>query len=216
MDIEAARQQMIDQQVRAWDVLDSRVLETLARVPRELFVPEAVRAAAFADAEIPLACGQSMQAAKFHGRILQAVAVEPGDTALDIGTGSGYLTACLAALGAQTTSLECHAELAAMARANLRTAGFTGVSVLDADATTWEPTERYDVIVLGAALPAYDARYERWLKVGGRLFVVVGTAEPMTALLVTRTAEHDYTRTEQFETVIAPLANAVRPSRFVF
>ena len=216
MDIEAARQQMIDQQVRAWDVLDSRVLETLARVPRELFVPEAVRGAAFADAEIPLACGQSMQAAKFHGRILQAVAVEAGDTALEIGTGSGYLAACLSALGAQTTALEIHPELAATARANLRAAGFNGVTVIDADATTWEPTEHYDVIVMGAALPAYDARYERWLKVGGRLFVVVGAAEPMVALLVTRTSEHEYTRTEQFETVIAPLANAVRPSRFVF
>lgn len=216
MDIEAARQQMIDQQVRAWDVLDSRVLETLARVPRELFVPAAVRAAAFADAEIPLACGQWMQAAKFHGRVLQAVAVEPGDTALEIGTGTGYLAACLSALGAQTTALEYHAELAAAARTNLRAAGFNGVTVIDADATTWEPTEHYDVIVLGAALPAYDARYEHWLKVGGRLFVVVGAAEPMTALLVTRTGEHDYTRTEQFETVIAPLANAARPSRFVF
>jgi protein-L-isoaspartate(D-aspartate) O-methyltransferase len=216
MDIEAARQQMIDQQVRAWDVLDSRVLETLARVPRELFVPAAVRGAAFADAEIPLACGQSMLAAKFHGRVLQAVAVQPGDTALEVGTGSGYLAACLSSLGAQTTALEYHAELAATARANLRAAGFNGVSVIDADATTWVPGERYDVIVLSAALPEYDARYQQWLKVGGRLFVVVGAAEPMIALLVTRTAEHDYTRAELFETVITPLEHAVRPSKFVF
>ena len=216
MDIEAARKQMIVQQVRAWDVLDNRVLDTLARVPRELFVPPALRGAAFADAVIPLPCGQSMLAAKFHGRILQAVGAEPGETALEIGTGSGYLAACLAALGAQTTALECHPELAALARANLRAAGFAGVTVLDADATVWLPTERYDVIVLTASLPAYDTRYQQWLKVGGRMFVVVGDAEPKTALLVTRTGEDEYTRTEQFETDVAPLENAARLSTFVF
>jgi protein-L-isoaspartate(D-aspartate) O-methyltransferase len=216
MDIEAARQQMIDQQVRAWDVLDARVLDTLARVPREMFVPEALRGAAFADVSIPLPCGKSMLAAKFHGRILQAVGAGPGDTALEIGTGCGYLAACLAALGAQTTALELHPELVALARANLRTAGFAGVSVVEGDATTWQPGERYDVIVMTAALPAYDPRYEQWLRVGGRLFVVVGTDEPMMAMRVTRTGENEYSRVEQFETSVALLEHAVQPSKFVF
>jgi protein-L-isoaspartate(D-aspartate) O-methyltransferase len=216
MDIEAARQQMIDQQVRTWQVLDSRVLEALSRVPRERFVPEALQGAAFADASVPLPCGQTMLAAKFHGRILQAVAAEPGDTALEVGAGSGYLAACLAALGAQTTALEIHPELAALSRANLRAAGFGGVNVVDGDATAWTPNERYDIVVITSALPSYDPRYQAWLKVGGRLFVIVGTEEPMQALLVTRTSETEFRHTEQFETAVAPLENATRPSKFVF
>ena len=216
MDIEAARQQMIDQQVRTWDVLDARVLDTLRRVRRELFVPEALRGAAFADAPIPLACGQSMLAAKFHGKILQALAVEPGETALEVGTGCGYLAACLSELGAQTTALEAHPQLAALARANLRAAGFPGVQVVEADATRWEPTERYDVIVITASLPSYDSRYQQWLKIGGRLFLIVGQSEPMMALVVSRKSETEFTRAEQFETAVAPLENVIRPSRFVF
>jgi protein-L-isoaspartate(D-aspartate) O-methyltransferase len=216
MDIEAARQQMIDQQVRTWEVLDQRVLDALARVPRELFVPDALRGAAFADAAIPLPCGEVMLAAKFHGRILQAVAAVPGDTALEVGTGSGYLAACLAALGAQTTALEIHPELAALARINVKAAGFGGVNVVEGDATRWTPNERYDIVVITSALPSYDKRYAEWLKVGGRLFVIVGTEEPMQALLVTRIGETDFRSEELFETAVAPLANAVRPSKFVF
>ncbi len=216
MDIEAARQQMIDQQVRSWDVLDARVLDALRRVQRELFVPEALRGAAFADAPIPLPCGQTLLAAKFHGKILQALAVEPGETALEVGTGSGYIAACLAALGAHTTALEMHPELAALARANLRAAGFPGVQVVEQDATRWQPTERYDLVVITASLPRYDARYQQWLKVGGRLFVIVGQREPMMALLVTRAADDQYTRTELFETAVAPLENAPHASKFVF
>jgi len=216
MDIEAARQQMIDQQVRSWDVLDTRVLDTLRRVRREVFVPEALRGAAFADAPMPLPCGQVLLPAKFHGKILQSVAVERGDTALEVGTGSGYLAACLADLGAETTALELHPELAELARANLRAAGFPGVRVVEADATSWQPTERYDIVVITSALPDYDARYEQWLKVGGRLFVIVGQGEPMQALLVTRTGGAEFTRTELFETAVAPLEHASRPSKFVF
>jgi protein-L-isoaspartate(D-aspartate) O-methyltransferase len=216
MDIEAARQQMIDQQVRSWDVLDARVLDALRRVQRELFVPEALRGAAFADAPIPLPCGQTLLAAKFHGKILQALAVEPGETALEVGTGSGYIAACLAALGAHTTALEMHPELAALARANLRAAGFPGVQVVEEDATRWQPAERYDLVVITASLPCYDARYQQWLKVGGRLFVIVGEREPMMALLVTRTADDQYTRAELFETAVAPLENAPHASKFVF
>lgn len=216
MDTEAARRQMVAQQVRSWDVLDSRVLAAMGVIPRELFVPAPLREAAFADAAIPLPCGRSMLAAKFHGKILQAVDVAPGESALEVGTGSGYLAACLEALGAHTTALEIEPELAALARANLRAAGFPGVTVLEADATRWQPRERYDVVILTGSLPSYDSRYENWLKVGGRLFVIVGDHEPMSAQLVTRVGEHQYTRVEQFETTVAPMANVARPSRFVF
>jgi protein-L-isoaspartate(D-aspartate) O-methyltransferase len=216
MDIEAARQQMIQQQVRAWDVLDPGVLEVLGDVPRERFVPAAFGELAFADAAIPLPAGQSMLAPKIHGRILQAVELRAGENVLEVGAGSGYLTACLAALGGQVTSLEIEPELAALATGNLRAAGYPGVSVITADATSWQPAQRYDVVVLTASLPEYDRRFEDWLAVGGRLFVVVGSGEPMSATLVTRSAERDFGRAVLFETVIDPLTHAHRPSRFVF
>lgn len=216
MDTEAARQQMIDQQVRAWEVLDPRVLGALGEVPREDFVPQSYRSLAFVDAPVALPCGQSMLPPSIHGRILQAVEVASGDSVLEVGTGSGYLAACLSALGGQVTSLEHHAELAAMSVANLATTGHTDVNVVETDATTWQPTDRYDVVILTGSLPDYDRRYEQWLKVGGRLFVVVGGAAPMTALLVRRAGENDFGRMELFETVIDPLANAHRPSGFVF
>jgi len=216
MDIEAARQQMVDQQVRAWDVLDPRVLETLQRVPRERFVPEAFRALAFADAPIPLAEGQSMLPPKLDGRILQACEVNAGDTVIDVGTGSGFLAACLASLGGRVESLEIRPALASAAAAALRATGFLGVSVRTADATSWEPAAPVDVVVLGASLPAYDERYQRWLKPGGRLFVAVGTSAPMSARLITRLADGEFARTDLFETMIDPLTNARRPSQFVF
>jgi protein-L-isoaspartate(D-aspartate) O-methyltransferase len=216
MDFEAARQQMIHQQVRAWDVLDPAVLDVLGHVPRERFVPPAFRELAFADASIPLPGGQSMLAPKIHGRILQALALSAGERALEVGAGSGYLTACLAALGGQVTSLEIRPELVALATANLRAAGYPGVVVQGADATQWQPSQRYELVVLTASLPEYDARYEQWLTVGGRLFAVVGSGEPMSALLVTRTGEQEFGRVDLFETVVDPLVNARRPSRFVF
>jgi len=216
MDFEAARQQMIQQQVRAWDVLDPAVLEVLARVPRERFVAPQYREIAFADSAIPLPAGQSMLAPNVHGRILQALEIRAGETVLEVGAGSGCLTACLAALGGQVTSLEIQPELVALATGNLRAAGFPGVTLLGVDATTWQAPQRYDAVVLTGSLPEYDRRYEQWLNVGGRLFVAVGSGEPMTARLVTRSGEHDYARLDLFETVIDPLVNARRPSAFVF
>ena len=216
MDTEAARQQMIDQQVRTWEVLDQRVLDALRHVPRERFVPEPFRQLAFADSDIPLPGGQAMLAPKIHGRILQAIDVADGDTVLEVGAGSGYLSACLAVLGGKVTSLEIRPELALLAGANLRATGYPAVAVIEADATRWTPPQRFDVVVLTASLPEYDRRYEDWLTVGGRLFAVVGAAQPMAAQLVTRTDDGGVGRVELFETVVDPLTNAHRPSSFVF
>jgi protein-L-isoaspartate(D-aspartate) O-methyltransferase len=216
MNIEQARQQMIDQQVRAWEVLDPRVLDALGAVQRERFVPEPYRELAFADTQIPLACGQSMLPPKLEGRILQAVEVVPGESVLEIGTGSGFFAACLSRLGGLVRTLDLYPELTTFAQQNLRDAGLAGVTVVNADATQWTDRERYDAIVLTASLPEYDDRWQRSLKVGGRLFAVVGEGAAMEAILVTRAGERDYARTSLFETAIDPLVNAKRPSPFVF
>jgi protein-L-isoaspartate(D-aspartate) O-methyltransferase len=216
MDIEAARQQMIEHQVRAWEVLDPRVLETLGTVPRERFVPEAYRELAFADTSIPLPCGQSMLPPKLEGRILQAVDVQQGESVLEIGTGSGFFAACLSTLGGLVRTIDLYPELTALAGGNLRDAGYAGVTVVTADATQWTDREHYDVVVLTASLPVYDERFQQMLKVGGRLFAVVGTGGAMEALLVTRAGEREFARQSLFETSIDPLVNAKTPSRFVF
>jgi len=216
MNIETARQQMVDQQVRAWDVLDPRVLDALGRVPRELFVPVPYRATAYADAPIPLADGQSILAPKLDGRILQACDVAATDSVIEVGAGSGFLAACLATLGGPVETLEIRPELADFAQHNLRAAGFPGVTVRNVDATQWTPAAPVDVVVLSASLPVYDARFEGWLKPGGRLFVAVGSRAPMSARLVTRVGAAEFTRVDLFETMINPLVNAARPSSFVF
>lgn len=216
MNTEAARQQMIDQQVRAWEVLDPRVLDALASVQREAFVPEAFRDVAFADTAIPLPCGQSMLAPKLEGRILQAVEVVAGERVLEVGTGSGFFAACLAQMGGLVRSLDIHADLTEFARRNLRSVGCTAVEVATADAMQWTAGEPYDAVVLTGSLPVYDERFQQWLKVGGRLFAVVGQGAAMEAVLVTRTGEREFARASLFETSIDALANATRPSPFVF
>lgn len=216
MQIETARRQMIEQQVRTWEVLDERVLGVIAQVRRELFVPPAYRDVAFADAPIPLGHGQSMLPPKLDGRILQALAPQPGESVLDVGSGSGFLAACLARLAGAVRSLEIFPELSAFARENLRASGVGGVDVATCDAMTLSERDRYDAIAVTASLPVYDARFERALEIGGRLFVVLGAAPVMEALLVRRVSSAEWLRESLFETVVAPLVNAPRPSQFVF
>lgn len=216
MNIENARRQMIDQQVRAWEVLDDAVLEVLRVVPREHFVPDAYRAAAFADMEIPLGHGQHMLPPKVDGRMLQALAPARGDEVLEVGTGSGFLAACLAQLAGRVRSLETHPDLAATAARTLDALGVPNVTVECADATVFAEEDRYDAIALTASLPVYDARFERALKPGGRLFVVVGTAPIMEARLVTRAGADQWVSRSLFETCIDPMINAARPPRFQF
>lgn len=216
MQIETARRQMVEQQVRAWDVLDERVLGVFAQVRRELFVPTAYRDVAFADAPIPLGHGQVMLAPKIDGRILQALAPQPGESVLDVGTGSGFLAACLARLAGHVRSLEIFPELGVTARENLRASGVGGVDVEVSDAMTHAETDRYDAIAVSASLPVYDARFERALRIGGRLFVILGEAPVMEALLIRRVSASEWLRENLFETVIAPLLNAPQPPQFVF
>jgi protein-L-isoaspartate(D-aspartate) O-methyltransferase len=216
MDTLAARQQMVDQQIRTWEVLDPRVLEALAQVPREAFVPQSCRELAFADSELPIGSGQSMLAPKIQGRILQALGVNPTDRTLEIGTGTGYLCACLSLLCASTHSIDIHPDLTAAAAANLRAMPNARVRLETRDAFDAAPLGEYDAIAITGSLPVYDARFERRLRAGGRLFAVVGSAPVMEAVLVRRVDDGEWIRESLFETVIDPLVNATAAQRFVF
>ena len=216
MQTEFARAQMITQQVRAWDVLDERVLEAFRRTPREIFVPERYAGIAFADTEIPLRAGQHMLAPKVVGRLLQALDAQPGMRALVVGAGSGFVPACLSAMGASVRAVEIDADLAAAARDNLKRAGFGQVDVVTGDIFHLDFGAGYALIAVCGSLPLYDERFARALSVGGKAFVVVGTGQPQEALLITRTAENAWTSTGLFETSIDALDNAARPEPFQF
>ena len=213
---EAARRQMIDQQVRTWDVLDARVLDALQAVPRERFVPEAYRGVAFADAPIPIGHGQWMLPPALEGRILQALAPLRGERALEIGTGTGFFAACLAQLTGSVDSIEIHADLAAGAARAIVEAGISRVSVETGDALTRDFDAAYEVIAVTGSLPAPERRLERALVTGGRMFVVIGVAPVMEARRVTRTGEESWLSEPLFETRIEPLLVPAAPSRFRF
>jgi len=216
MDTLAARRQMVDQQIRAWEVLDPRVLDVLSAVPREAFVPPAYRELAFADTPIPIGFGQSMLAPVLQGRILQALALNASDAVLEVGTGTGYLAACLSLLGSSTRSIDIRAEFTAAAAVNLRAVPQARVDLETRDAFGSAALGEYDVIAVTGSLPVYDTRFEQSLRVGGRLFVVVGVAPVMDAVLVRRVDSTEWIRESLFETVIDPLINATAPQGFVF
>jgi protein-L-isoaspartate(D-aspartate) O-methyltransferase len=211
-----ALEQMIGQQVRTWEVLDPRTLEAMRRVPREIFVAEPWRSLAYADCALPLAHGKHMLPPMLVGRILQALAPAAGARVLEIGTGSGYLTACLCAFGATVHSLELHDDLALGARARLHAAGCSQFQILQGDGTKLDEPPSYDAVVLTASVPIWDARYERALKVGGRLFAVIGSGPVMQARLIERRGNDDYRRTTLFETSLEAMEHAPRPEPFQF
>jgi protein-L-isoaspartate(D-aspartate) O-methyltransferase len=217
--VERARFNMIQQQIRPWEVSDDRVLEALDAVPRERFVPDAYQGLAYADIEVPIDEGQVMLPPKLVGRLLQALAIGPEDRILEIGTGTGYVTACLARLGARVVSVEIHPALAQQAQASLAALGITNVEVREGDALAGPVSGGpFTAIVATGSLPDEGAlpALQAQLAPGGRLFAVVGSGVVMEALLLTRLPGGQYRREALFETSVPALQNVPQPSRFVF
>ena len=217
MNYEQARFNMIEQQIRTWEVLDPAVLDLLFQVKREDFVPEAHRSLAFADLEVPLGHGEAMLQPKVEARIVQELALLPHETVYEVGTGSGYLTALLARRTRHVTSVEIHADLSERAARNLERAGIRNVTLLQGDGSRAPLAESaFDVIVIGGSLPVLPQGFLDRLAVGGRLFVFLGDAPAMKAEIVRQPVAGSFQRSELFETVVKPLANAPQPSRFRF
>ena len=216
MDFEQARFNMVEQQIRTWEVLDQDVLDLLFHVRREEFVPPAHRALAFADLELPLPGGQRMWAPKVEARVLQTLKLRPGESVLEIGTGSGYFTALLASRAADVTTVEIDPALSSSAAAKLLRHGYTNVRREIGDGAQGWGEELYDAIVLTGSTPLLPEKFLAQLKPNGRAFAIVGEAPAMTARLIEWTAPGSRVTTDLFETVIAPLVNAAAPSRFKF
>jgi protein-L-isoaspartate(D-aspartate) O-methyltransferase len=217
MNFELARFNMIEQQIRTWEVLDPEVLELLAQVKRENFVPPDHRELAFADLEIPLGHGEFMMQPKVEARIVQELATRPHESVYEVGTGSGYLTALLAKRARHVTSAEIHPDLKAIAERNLRAAGIDNVTLLEGDSAHAPLTESaFDVIVLTGSTPILPQAFLDRLKPGGRLFAVVGDRPVMKAMLVRQPVVGAFQHAELFETLLKPLLNAAQPSRFRF
>lgn len=217
MNLEQARFNMIEQQIRPWEVLDPAVLDLLFQVKREDFAPPEHRELAFADLEIPLGHGEAMMQPKIEARILQELALQPGDAVYEVGTGSGYLTALLAHRARHVTSAEIHPDLKARAQQRLAAAGMKNVTLLEGDSARAPLSESaYDVIVLTGSSPVLPEAFLQRLKPGGRLFAVLGDAPAMKATLVRQPAAGAFQHVELFETVLRPLVNAAQPARFRF
>lgn len=214
-DFAKARETMVEQQIRPWDVLDPRVLDVLVRLPREAFVADRHRALAYADLELPLGHGETMLKPVLEGRILQALALDGGEDVLEIGTGSGFLTACLARLARDVVSLERHADLADAARGRLQAQGIANVDVVTADAFAWDSDRRFDVVCVTGAVDQLPPRFTQWLRPGGRMFIVRGRLPAMEALLLH--GEVNGPRVESlFETELPYLAGAEPAPEFKF
>jgi len=216
-DSERARFNMVEQQIRTWEVLDQKVLDLLFKVRREDFVPPAYRALAFADLEIPLGHNEVMLQPKLEARILQELAIQPSDRILEVGTGSGYMTALLANFGAHVYSVDIVEEFTRSATTKLATHNTANVTLETGDAALgWARHAPYDVIVLTGSTPVLPDEFQRSLQPGGRLFAVVGEAPVMDARLVTCAAAGAYSAASLFETCIPALRNAPIPARFTF
>ena len=218
IDYSRARELMVEQQVRPWDVLDMAVLDVVGRLPREAFVPEAHRALAYADLELPLGHGAWMMKPVVEGRMLQALQLRPGDSMLEVGTGSGYTAACLGALAREVVSLELVPELAAAARARLDATGLgTNVRIEVADALQYAGERQFDAVCITAAVAEVPPRFLQWLRPGGRLFVVRGKAPAMEAVRMVRGEAVNAAATESlFETGLGYLHGAEPVPQFLF
>lgn len=213
IDFTRTRETMVEQQVRPWDVLDIRVLDTIGKLPREAFVADALRNLAYTDAELPLGHGEVMMKPVLEGRTLQSLLPQAHESVLEIGTGSGYLTACLGQLAREVISLELHADLAEAAQARLAAQAIGNVSVRCADALNWNPGRSFDVICVTGAVGSIPARFVEWLNPNGRMFIVHGQSPVMEAVLVHRTVNGSRIET-LFETDLPYLAGAAPAPAF--
>ena len=213
---ERARHNMIEQQIRPWNVIDDKVLEVMSEIPREKFVPEEYRSVAFADVEIPLPNGRKMASPKIEAHMLQALDIKPEDNILVIGTCTGYLTACLAKLGGKVVSVDSDAEALETVQERLDSLNIKNASVSAMDLVEEFPGGRFDAILLTSSLPEWDERLERLMSVGGRLFVIIGQPPAMEAGLVSRTGEHEWRYNSLFETELESLNQTPVPESFQF
>lgn len=217
MNTQQARFNMVQQQIRPWDVTDDTVLTLMQRLPRELFVPKEYAALAYADISIPLPHQHTMLPPKVIARLLQALAIQPTDRVLEIGTGSGYLSALLGKLAKQVFSVDLHSDLSEAAHERIRSLGIHNVLFETGDALNgWSSHAPYDVIVLTGSLPTLPDRLLEQLTLHGRLAGFVGDAPAMKAVVVTRLEQHPWTTQELFETLVPRLEHATEPSHFVF
>ena len=216
MNTEYARLQMVNQQVRGWNVYSEDVLEMLRKLPRENFVPEGFESLAFADHEIPIGRGEHMMTPTIEGRVLQALQLQGDENVLEIGTGSGFLTACLARLAAHVTSIDIHGDFVTDAGRKLEQEGIDNVTLLHMDAMQELPDGVFDAIAVTGSVQKFEPRFVEALSEHGRLFIVVGDAPAMEAKLVERTDAHDWHTVSLFETNLKPLVHGARPPQFVF
>jgi protein-L-isoaspartate(D-aspartate) O-methyltransferase len=215
--IELARSNMIEQQIRPAEVLDQRVLETIFDTPREAFVPETYQDLAFSDINVDLGNAEMMMKPIMEARILQALNIQPGDKILEIGTGSGYLTALLAKLGGHVESVEIEPKILEQAKTRLGNQGITNVTLVQGDASQgWNPNETFDVIAITGSFPILPESFQKQLTVGGRMVVIVGESPVMEALLITRAAEDQWVTQALFETDFPALQNVEQPQAFIF
>ena len=219
MNFEQARRNMIEQQIRTWDVLDLDILQTLVAVRREAFVPTAYQALAFVDTEIPLPQGENMLSPKLEARLLQEAAVQPHESVLEIGAGSGYMAALLAHHAKQVVTVEIVPELRALAEKNLANYGVGNVNVMLGDAArgwTGSGSQAFDVILISGSLPVMPDAFLHQLSVGGRILAVIGEAPVMSACMITRVSDDAWDTVKLFETSVKALRNAEKPSAFRF
>jgi protein-L-isoaspartate(D-aspartate) O-methyltransferase len=216
MSTETARRQMVKQQIRTWDVFDPGVLEVMESVQRDRFVPEQFADIAYSEAEIPIGHRQIMCAPSLEGRMLQSLELGPNDKVLEIGTGTGYLTACLASLVKSLTSVDIYQDFIDAAESRLAEAGINNVSLHCMDALASLPDGEFDAILVSGSMPQLEKRLVESLGAGGRMFVITGDSPAMSAQLITRDDTGEWQSTEMFETSIPPLVNAVSTPEFSF
>lgn len=217
MNFEQARFNMVEQQVRPWDVLAPDVLDVMQQIPRENFVPAQYKNMAYGDCCIPIGNHQEMLKPVLVGRLLQAIAVQPNEIVLEVGTGTGYLTACLAKLAAYVYSVEITPDFLPQAQRNLTSLEVDNVSLATGDASKgWPERDRYDVIVVTGSVPEVPQSYRNQLEVGGRLFIITGESPVMEAKLITRVAEQDWSEENILETDVPALENTAKAAEFTF